>query len=74
MSSDQKPAKARIVVNAPSSGNTASPPPAVLAETASNRPGDAKPKKPPVLLLSCIFLVTCAAAGAGVALLPWLSR
>ena len=72
MSRDQKPGKAKIVVNAPQVSLAA----ITSAQTASDQPVAAKPVKPaqrPTLLIAGIFLVACAAAGAGVALLPWMS-
>jgi hypothetical protein len=72
MSRDQKPGKAKIVVNAPPRSLAA----ITSSQTQPDRPVTAKPAKPaqrPVLLLAGVFLITCAAAGAGVALLPWMS-
>jgi hypothetical protein len=74
MSRDQKPGKAKIVVNAPPQSLAAITSPERTAATPADHSAVARTAKAPVALLAGIFLVACAAAGAGVALLPWISR
>lgn len=72
MSRDQKPRRSKIVANAAPrrvAATSAAPTPDAIDPTPP-----AGPAKVPVFALAALFLVVCAAAGVGVALLPGLLR
>lgn len=69
MSRDQKPGKAKIVVNGPLHDPAAGP---TVSEQSRDSSADPLLAKPPVALLSSLFVFACVASSIGFVLLPRL--